>query len=483
MENEKKYNVRNIVLTILCRILEEKVPSHIAIAEGLDKYSDMAKEDRAFVKLLCMGTVERVITLDDVIDEYSKTPTNKQKPVIRNILRMGVYQILFMNVPDSAACNEAVKLAKKRGFTGLSGFVNGILRNVVTHKDEISVRFGERADISENEQNAESAEKLYSEKYSLPEWIIKRYICRFGRDKALRAFEYFLKKSTTQIRCNISKISPEKLKDLLEENNISVVNLNSDGKYSQEIVHASQKCMTISGYDNLSSIQAFKDGLFTIQDFSSVMAGEILDKKMLEEYVSETYCSSLWSRQEAEHYPALEIIDICAAPGGKTLNMADRLKAEGFKAHFTACDVSEYKLNKIRENVERCGFDNIDPVISDGTVFNPHFENKFDIMIADVPCSGLGVIGRKPDIKLNASPEGIKNLVILQRNILDNAARYLKKNGLMIYSTCTIGTDENEDNVGYLEQKGFKCLEMKQICPGEYDSDGFFYALMKKISD
>ncbi|MCR5330088.1 MAG: 16S rRNA (cytosine(967)-C(5))-methyltransferase RsmB [Lachnospiraceae bacterium] len=448
METDR--NARNTALTILCRIFEDKVPSHIALSTVNSSTSD----DRAFIKRLVTGTVERVITIDKIIERYSSVKPEKQKPVIRNVLRMGIFQILFMNVPDSAACNEAVKLVKKRGMGGLSGFVNGILRKICSQKDILI----KETDIQSSDTQLPDIQSLdipaLSFKYSLPEWIVRLFIDRFGFTKAITAFGYFLKESSLQIRCNISRTDPDVLEGMLTGCGVSVKRIND-------------KCMVISDIDRLETLEPFKKGLFMIQDLSSVLAGENPSAELLREYIKDRSSD-------------LKVLDLCAAPGGKTLNMADRLKVEGFKAHFTACDISQSKLEKIRENIERCRFDDIECRLSDATVFNEDFSDEFDIVIADVPCSGLGVIGRKPDIKLNASPEGIEELNILQKDILKNAVRYVKAGGFIVFSTCTVVGSENEDNVRFIEDAGFERINAVQICPGEYECDGFFYSLLRK---
>lgn len=484
---DKNYDARNIALTILCRILENQVPSHIALSEGLAD-RQITKEDRSFIKKLVMGTIERVITIDEIINRYSSVKVKKQKPVIRNIIRIGIFQILFMDVPDSAACNESVKLAKKRKFMGLSGFVNGILRKITVEKEGIYTELSfdiagdkekcsndiacktENADLDEIARKTENSdlEKL-SFKYSLPEWIVEYYIERFGLDKAEKAFAYFLKDSSVQIRCNISRIKPAELVEILKAEKVTVTQRNE-----------SEKCMMISGFDKLENLSSFKKGLFSVQDYSSVLAGECLSSGIIEEYLDNLRLKEISDPRSDNKSQVLEILDICAAPGGKTFNLADRLEAEGFNAHFTACDVSEDKLEKILENITRCGIKGIDRAVNDGTVYNPSFFERFDIVIADVPCSGLGVISRKPDIKLNSSPEKIRELAKLQRQILDNTVKYVKKGGFLLFSTCTIGKAENEDNVRYIEERGFNRINAVQICPGEYDCDGFFYSLLKK---
>lgn len=430
--------VRNDCLNLISSILEEKRPSHLVISEYLGT-SGLDAQDRSFVKKLVQGCVERKITLDYILDEVSRVKTNKMKPVIRNLLRMGAYQIVYMNVPDPAACNESVKIAKKRNLGNLSGFVNGVLRSVASQKEELT-DFSGIKDIN----------KRLSAEYSVPMWLVESLAHEYKYEAAERIFEYWLTDSKTSIRCNISKIDPEELVGRLRLSGISVERTSV------------AKCVRISGYSSLNEIPEFNAGLFTVQDESSVMSGEIADIK-----------------EDAS------VLDICAAPGGKSLNIADRMLAEfpDNPGTVTACDVSSQKTELILENVERCGFKNINILVNDATVYNKAFENSFDTVIADVPCSGIGIIGKKPDIKYNITPEGLKELVELQHAILDNAVRYVCRGGQLIFSTCTVNRSENQENVDYIKAKGFKCITSKQLLPGIEGTDGFFYAKFIKNED
>lgn len=437
-------DVRNDALTAVMAILEDKRPSHLVISDYLAGAGTLSPEDKSFFKKLVQGTVERVITLDYVINRVSSTKTAKMKPAIRDIVRMGTYQLLYMKVPDPAACNESVKLAKKRRFDSLGGFVNGVLRNIARRKDELT-DFGAVAD---------SVERLGTI-YSMPEWIVRYFTDAYGIDAAVTAFEYFLTDNKTSIRCNISRIDPGELKERLEERGIDV-----------ETVPGPDKCFKISGYSSLEAIPEFKEGLFAVQDLSSVMAGEA-----------------------AEVHPGDRILDLCAAPGGKSLNLADRLayceRGDGCRTHsyVLACDLTERKVAMIVDNARRCGFDDIRTRVGDATVFCDEFLNAFDTVICDVPCSGLGIIGKKPDIKYNMTPVKQHELVGLQRSILDNAVRYVKPGGQLIFSTCTVNRAENEENVDYLISKGFNCTAAKQLLPGQEGTDGFFYARLVKSAE
>ncbi len=409
-------------------VLEEHRPSHLVMAGYLDAHRDLPDMDRSFVKRLVIGVVERRITLDHVIDSVSKTKTAGMKPVIRNIILMGVYQLLYMNVPDSAACNESVKLTKKRGLVNLSGFVNGVLRNIARNKEELA-GFGN--------DNSENNTGRMSIRYSMPEWIVRYFLDNYGEEAAIKAFDYYFEPSKTCIRCNASRISPEELFERLTARGICVSRTER------------ARCMVLRDNPGLGSIPEFTEGLFTVQDMSSVMAGEIADVAGNE-----------------------VVLDLCAAPGGKSMNIADRLTT----GSVLACDISEQKVAMIEENIRRCRLNNISTRVNDAAVFVPEFEAAFDIVIADVPCSGLGIIGRKPDIKYNMSPEGQKELVTLQRRILDNAVRYVRPGGQLLFSTCTVNRAENEENVAYIAAKGYDCELQRQLLPGDNGADGFFYS-------
>ncbi|MCR5684653.1 MAG: methyltransferase domain-containing protein [Lachnospiraceae bacterium] len=466
-------NPRRIVLDNLIEITENNKPSHIVISASLDLYDGLSVNDRAFVKRMSIGTLEHKLTLDEIINRFSSVPVVKQKPFIRNVLRFGIYQILFTNISDPAACNEAVILCKKYGLGGLSGFVNGVLRNVARKKTELLSQIQENIEPPPDDEKSLSAcVKALSFKYSMPEWIVSYFLEHFGFEKTVSSFEYFMKENMTTICCNRSRIEPYVLEQRLKKKTCVVIP-----------VEDAPGCMKISGYDSLFTLDEFASGLFWVQDHSSVLAGSIPDDDTIHEYLNErTRSGSLSDGLDSQscHDDTLRVLDLCAAPGGKTLNMADRFKVCGLRSHFTACDITERKLKLIRDNIERLRIDNIDVRMNDATVFNPEFEDRFDIVIADVPCSGLGVIGKKPDIKYNMTALKQEELVTLQRGIIENAVRYLHRGGYLVYSTCTVNKHENEDNAAYIKELGFKELLSRQLLPGETGSDGFFYALLKK---
>ena len=451
-------NIRAVVLDILTEIEKEGEFSHITINNALLKYQYLDRTQRAFINRLSLGTIECRIEMDYILNQYSKTPVNKMKPLIRRIMRMAVYQIIYMeNVPDSAACNEAVKLAAKRGFKGLKGFVNGVLRNISRNKDNITYP-----------DKAKETKKYLSVKYSMPEWIIELWNTNMSYEEIEDILAGMKKDKKTYIRCNTLKGSTDYIKKILEEEGVTVTEV-SGLSYAYEI----------SGYDYLTALKSFNEGLYQIQDISSMMAGE---------YVKPSTDSL--------------IVDVCAAPGGKSINAALKLAEaaydnkdipesgiskevlKGITGRVIARDVSDYKASLIDDNVARLGIPYIDVEVHNALEFDEELEGKADIVIADLPCSGLGIMGRKPDIRYNITKEKIDDIISLQRDILKVVSRYVKTGGTLVYSTCTINRAENEDNADWIcNTLGFsKDGEYRQMLPSaKADNDGFFVAgLIKK---
>ena len=403
--------------------------SHLVLRDVLDKYQYLSKQERAFLTRLTEGTVERMLTLDYVIDQFSKTKVKKMKPLIRELMRLSVYQIMYMDgVPDSAVCNEAVKLARKRGFSGLSGFVNGVLRSVARGWKDVAFQ---------NE----------SVRYSVPEWIIDGWNADYGRDVTEKMLEAFMQPAKITVRTNTQKCTPEELKDRLSQEGVTV-----------EAIEGISYAFVLSGFDYLAGLGSFQDGWFYVQDISSMTVAHAADPK------------------KGDY-----IIDVCAAPGGKSSHLAELLDGSGM---VEARDLTEYKVGLIEENILRHDLHNMKAVQQDATLFDEASVEKADILICDLPCSGLGVIGRKSDIRYKMTAEKAHDLAVLQQEMLDTVWKYVKRGGKLIYSTCTIHKEENEDNVAAFLQKHpqFTLVEQRQIFPME-GSDGFFVAKMIRSTD
>lgn len=422
-------NPREIALDIVMDITETKDDearfSHIVLNKTLKEYDFLDKQDRAFITRICEGTLERLITIDYIINQYSKVKVKKMKPLIRSLLRISVYQVKYMDrSPDFAICNEAVKIAKKRGFYNLSGFVNGILRNIIRNPQSIVFPNEEKEPV-----------KYLSTKYSAPEWMVSQFINQYSYEIAKLILEDSLVKKETTIRCNKNKVSVSDLEKKLISESVDV-------KEANYLPYA----LKISGYDSLDRLESFRQGLFTIQDESSMLVGEIASPKK----------NSL-------------IVDVCAAPGGKSIHLAEKLENTG---HVISRDLSQHKVNLINENVERLGIDNISLQAFNALELDKNLINKADLVLVDAPCSGLGVISKKPDIKYNMTPESQKNLVELQREILKVASQYVKPGANLIYSTCTINKEENEGNVKFfLDNFPFKLTSIDSLLPKELRND------------
>lgn len=433
-------NTRELILEILLEVIEKGSYSHLVIRSVLDKYQYLEKQERAFITRVCEGTIQTMIELDYIINQFSKVKVNKMKPVIRNILRMSVYQLKYMDsVPDSAACNEAVKLARKKGFSSLSGFVNGVLRSISRGMQEIKYPEKEKDTVS-----------YYSVKYSMPAWIVEQWIADYGDAVADNTLEAISKEAPITIRTNLEKITPEELEKRLQSEGVSVK------KVMLQDFPGLNYAFTITGFDYLNGLSSFREGLFYVQDISSMMVSELAGPKK-DDY----------------------IIDVCAAPGGKSTHLAEKLQGTGM---VEARDLTEYKISLIEENIARHQCRNMKAVQMDATVFDEASVGRADIVIADLPCSGLGVMRKKADIKYKMTPEKMASLVELQREMLHTVCNYVKEKGILLYSTCTIHKGENEANVAWFLENHpeFELLSMQQIFPQEEFGDGFFIAKMLK---
>lgn len=435
---------RGIVLDILSEVLDKGSFVHLVLNQALQKYQYLDKSDRAFITRVTEGTLEYLLQIDHIINKYSKTKTDKMKPLIRNLLRMSVYQILYMDrVPDSAVCNEAVKLAVKRRFTGLKGFVNGVLRTISREKASL---------VFDSPSLA----------YSIPQWMYDMWEKEYGSAKAEMIAASFLEDRPTWVRCNLSRALREAILNSLDSQGVMVKELD-----------CLPSVLAISGYDYMEGLECFQNGWIQVQDATSAFVGELADPK------------------EGDY-----IIDVCAAPGGKSLHLADKMKGTGM---VEARDLSYQKTALIEENVARSGAANIKAVVWDALVPDEDAREKADIVIADLPCSGLGIIGKKPDIKYNMTMDKMRELSRLQRDILSVVWQYVKPGGTLVYSTCTIDPMENEGNAMWLSEnfplepvdlsgrlgEDFDEPSLKdgriQFLPGIHPFDGFFISVFRRV--
>ncbi len=424
-----RINVRMLALELLTEITEDGVYSHLALRGALEKYQYLEKRERAFLTRLTEGTLERLLEIDYVIGQFSRTPVEKMKPFIRNLLRMSVYQLKYMDgVPDSAVCNEAVKLARKKGFAGLTGFVNGVLRNIARGLPDLTY-----PDLSVE--------------FSTPAWIVEQWSRDYGAEKARRMLAAQFDERPVSIRVNQTRITKEQLRERLQKEGASV-----------QDVEDMDCALAVSGYDRLEALPSFQEGLFQVQDVSAMRAAVLAAPRQGD-----------------------ACLDVCAAPGGKCLHLAEQMNGTGT---VEARDLTDYKVTLIRDNIARSGMKNVRAVQMDATVFDPASEGRWDVVLADLPCSGLGVLNRKRDLKYRMSPEQQRELAALQRQILAVAQRYVKPGGTLVYSTCTVNPQENEDNVEwFLENHPFALKEQILTLPGVdgWNWDGSYMAKLEKV--
>ncbi len=421
-------NAREVAFNLIQDILEKKEKSGDALLLAMEK-EGLDRRDRAFAQRLTLSTVERAVTLDFFINQVSKVKVNKQKPLIRTALRMGACQIFYMDsVPDSAAVNETVKIVRKRGLSGLSGFVNGVLREIIRQKDNLALQ----------------ASNNLSTEFSCPSWLCDFFTENYGAQETRKILEGLLRNPPLTIRINNSKIGIGAYEDLLKDRGIM---------YKKGVLHENA---IIIPDGEVTALPGYSEGYFQVQDESSM-------------------CVAASAGLKKGDF----VIDVCAAPGGKSLHAADILELLG-DGQVISRDLTEKKVALIIENIGRNAFSNIRAEVGDATVFDERYKGKADVLIADLPCSGLGIIGKKPDIKYNVTQETLVELAVLQRQILKNIDGYLKQGGTLMYSTCTINKGENEENVDFIcRELGYELIEMKQLLPGE-PCDGFFYAKLIK---
>lgn len=447
-------NGRELVLDILLELSGENEYSNILITAVLEKYDYLDGREKAFIKRVSEGTIERRIQIDYVLGQFSKVPVGKMKPLIRELLRMSVYQILFMeHIPDAAVCNEAVKLAKKRRFQSLQGYVNGVLRNITRSKEQI------------NYPDKQTAFREYlSVCYSMPPWLVEHFCNSCGEEKCERILESYLQRGAVSLRLQetLDEKEREKLIGTWQQAGIQV-------RRHPYLTYA----VEVQKTDGLRGLAGYSEGAFAVQDVSSMLVVEAAGIRKGD-----------------------TVIDVCAAPGGKALHAAAKLAGTG---QVIACDVTEHKAGKIEENRKRLGMMNVSVRVRDARVTDEAMIGQADVLLVDVPCSGLGVIGKKQDIKYRVTRESMEEIVGLQKEIVDNVVQYLKPEGIMMYSTCTMNPAENEEMVEWIcREYGMKTESMAQmmpeelreaagqgymqLLPGIHDTDGFFLARLRRKS-
>lgn len=518
---------REVVLLALLSHEKNETFSNVLVRRTLDDCAGMSTVEKAFIKRLLEGVIERKTELDARIEHFTGRSVSRLHPALHQILRMGIYQIYYMDsVPDSAVCNEAVRLAKRHGPARLSGFVNGVLRNAAREAasadgrdralaakaaertadrkagrksdrradraadrktDRKAERTADRKADSAADRNPDSNEPAdereifaarQSLKYSMPEWLVRMWMDQLGIEETEKLLNALMEIRPVSVRLS-SRLSAQEQDKLLSQLSEAGVVIE-EGRWLPF-------CRHLRKTSDLRRLPGFRDGLWTVQDESSMLAVEAAGLKGTE-----------------------TVFDVCAAPGGKSFLAAEQLIAR----HSHSCepsektggnsaagivfsfDLSRQKTDLIRSGAGRLHLDNIRIQERDAREFFEEDTAKADVIFCDLPCSGLGVMGKKRDIKYRASMEGLTSLQQLQRQILENSVRYLRSGGILIYSTCTINRAENEENAAWIEKElGLQpedlssflpegipgiCGNMLQLLPHVHGTDGFFISRFRK---
>lgn len=432
----QNYNVRELAFETIQSILNEGAYSNIEINHVLTQ-NPMSSADKGLFTELIYGTIKRKLTLDFYLKPFIQT---RVKGWVRQLLWMSLYQYIYLDkIPNHAIINETVNIAKRRGGMHNGNIVNAILRNIF------------RSELP-NLDEIKNINQRMSIEYSIPKWIIDHWVTHYGVDKTKSIAENLLQSSQTTVRANLTKDSLENIKSMLESEHYHV-------KQDEEI----SRCLHVTGEPIINS-QAFQKGYISIQDKSSMFVAEL-----------------------AELNKTDIVLDACSAPGGKACHMAEIMFPNG---HVDASDIHQHKIKLINQNIKKLGLINIKAFKHDAT---SKYDKMYDKILVDAPCSGLGVLRHKPEIKYVQSQEEIQSLVQLQLSILENVKQNVKPGGTIIYSTCTIEQMENE-NVIYTFLKQNKDFEFElfkspingeltktlQILPQDFNSDGFFITKIKR---
>lgn len=442
-------NPREIAMKVLLDINTKDAYSNIQISNYVNKNTDIRDEN--LLRELVYGVLENKIYIDYMISKTSKIKIKKIHSHILEILRIGIYQIMFMDkIPESAAVDESVKLAKKYGHKGTIGYVNGMLRNIIRNKEDIK-KIDNRDKV-----------RYLSIKYSYEPELVKRWIKSFGYEFTEELLKANNKTPSLNIRVNTLKIDKDKLME----------KLNTKGVITKPLKYAKDG-LKVKNPNKITNLDEFKEGLFTIQDESSMLVSQVMDPE----------AGSL-------------VLDVCSAPGGKATHIAQMMDNRG---KIISRDIYPHKLELIRENSERLGIENIVIENFDALKFDEALFEKVDYLLLDAPCSGFGLIRRKPEIKYNRGIKEVESLAKLQYNILSTVKDYVKTGGFLIYSTCTIEAEENILNIKrflkanpefhlvsiedkFKDKENLDTLDKGyvQLFPNVHGTDGFFIAKLEK---
>lgn len=448
----RKPGAREAAMDVLTRVEQDRAYSNLLLNQALGKLK-LERQDAALATELVYGTIQRLNTIDYFLGRFASKGLDRLQPWVRSLLRLSFYQIKYLDrIPPHAAVNEAVNLAKRRGHQGIAGLVNGILRSVLREQDRLTVPDALPED-----------ERLALEE-SHPLWLVRRWTDRYGADTARAMCQADNRPPKASIRANRLHGTREELAARLADDGIRSVPsaLSPAG-------------LILEGGGSLAGHGRFAAGDYSIQDESSMLVALAVAPE-----------------------PGMKVLDCCAAPGGKTTHLAELM---GNKGEIIASDVHEHKEKLIREQASRLKLSSIRTVVCDARELqNRYPAGSFDRILLDAPCTGLGVIRRKPDLKWTKSESEIAEIADVQRSILEAVHPLLKPGGLLVYSTCTTEPEENADQIrGFLERQTGFALEpfpegmlpegkakeegengMVQLLPHQFDSDGFFIARLRK---
>ncbi|MCP2240346.1 16S rRNA (cytosine(967)-C(5))-methyltransferase RsmB [Thermoanaerobacterium thermosaccharolyticum] len=444
-------NQRDIAFKILYDVLAKKGYLNIVLNKYLNN-NEIEDVDKSFIKEIVFGTIERKYTLDRIIDHYSTKGIKKIDDKVLIILEMGLFQLMYMDkVPDYAAINESVNLAKKYIGKYASKFVNAVLRSYLRNTKQIKFS-----------QPDENLIEYLSFKYSFPEWIVKRLLNNYDRDATESILESLNGRPEISIRINTLKIDGKNFEKKLKDRGLNY----KKGLYNDDAYYI--------GLKNITNDEMYNEGLILVQDEGAMIISKVLSPK-----------------------PDDMVMDVCSAPGGKTTHLSQLMNNKG---KIVAFDIYEHKIDLIKRNCRRLGIDNVDALAFDSTNVNSEYIDKADKVLVDVPCSGIGIIRKKPDIKLkNYTKKDFEELNNIQYRILSSSSKYVKRGGYILYSTCTIGREENINIVDKFlnENKEFKIADIRpflpqnlvhfvddkgciQLLPNINNTDGFFICKMQR---
>ena len=439
---KKPMTERAVATAVLKEITQDGAYSGVALRRALAGHAHLERAQKAFVTEIVAGCVRNLFLIDHIIGQFSKTPVARIKPFLLNVLRISVYQLKFMDkVPEFAVCNEAVQMAKQQGFSGLSGYVNGVLRNIARNEvkmpDEMWMR------------------------YSVQPWIVEHFTKEIGQDATADLLKSIMTPPTITIAANTLKITTDELIEILKGEGVEVL--------ASKLPDA----LNLAKTADIAALPSFLQGLYHVMDASAIIA-------ML--------CGGV--KKDAH------IIDLCAAPGGKAF-LAAYLAGEG--ATLLVRDVHEHKIKLLNAGIARLGLKNAKAKLADACIHDPSLIQTADHLIIDAPCSGLGTLKKRPDIKLSKEYDSIQALASLSRKIIENSWQYVKIGGTMQFLTCTIADEENYQQYKWICENlpfkpvdfseklpdGFDCKTAKegymQILPQDFGSDGFFISTFERI--